>query len=516
MNISNLSNKYLQWIKSMPTAKNYAKQNAGVLNHINSANTISKRSSAPVEIDKILYSGEVVKSDMKNYTGTPITECEIVPSSQREYTIGDALNYQYNKQFTINLEDIMSGNCENIKLRDPNSSVPQDFIERLQQQGIQEESYDSSRTEFYIMGLNEDTASIGHSIDYLASGYAVSKKHIEDNYVGEEKDKLLNKLESEYNMSVEIVAEKTAKEIGEFFSENGVSGETQKIHDSIVKAYNESIDKYSEYIKDGKDYANLNGTQNQWLKSDDSYMACQLRKAAKEDEVLKTSENVDKYYSLEEIEKTKAMVSEIGSYDNNGQRAISCYDSEEEIGFKLAELSLKGEVFNKYSDVSDSLKDAVTKSIQNFVTNITDKLNEELKAERKNVAEPETMADLNKNEIFKVYNKVISTYKTIGDMVKALKEGAVFGKNQHMDKTDNLQYSNLNRYGNSGSIFWNNFFQNTLKYSENALVPDFSNNGYIDKESGIETLSKNWNNFVSKFTNDNSVKLNISSFFGYA
>jgi len=103
-------------------------------------------------------------------------------------------------------------------------------------------------------------------------------------------------------------------------------------------------------------------------------------------------------------------------------------------------------------------------------------------------------------------------------MIKALEEGAAFGKSQHISKTKDSQYSNLNRYGDTGSKYWNNFFQNTLKYKTQIIsleLPD-SNNGYIDKESGIETLSKEWNSFVSRFTDDNSVKLSTNSFSVYA
>lgn len=514
MNIgSNMSAKYTQCLSSLPVAKNQASQNTGTSNHDNAANVpTSPRKTTSADMDKILYSGEVVQSDIKNYSGTPITECELVPSSQRDYTIGDALNYQYNKQFTFNLDDLINGTVENIKLRTPGSPVPQEFINDLKQNGIMENNYDTGRTAFYLHGLNEDTAELNHSVDYLASGYAVSKQHIEDNFTGEEKRKALGEIEAAFNSAIEQFADKTAKELGGFFEENGVKGETEKIKNSIITAYHDQVDHYSDYIKADKDYAKLNGTENEWLKKDDSYMACQLRKAVKTDGISQVKEG-EQGYSLEELQKTKDTISEIKTSTNH----ISCYDDEEKIGYNLAELALKGEVFGKFSGVSESLKNAVRKSINHIVNNMTDELNEQLKKERANVAEPEKLADLNKRDIFTVYNKVMDTYKTTNNMLKALIEGAAFGKNQHMSKASS-QYSNLYRYGNTGSKYWNNFFQNTLKYKTQIIRTDqfHSNNGYIDKESGIETLSKEWNSFVSKYTDDKTMLLSTNSFLGYA
>jgi hypothetical protein len=241
-------------------------------------------------------------------------------------------------------------------------------------------------------------------------------------------------------------------------------------------------------------------------------MACQLRKAVNADKTAQGHKS--EYYSLEELQKVKDTLAEI-KFDSNN---ISCFDDEEKIGYQLGELALKGEVLGKFGGVSEGLKNAVSKSIRNIVNNMTDKLNAQLKKARKGVAEPERLADLNQKDIFAVYNKVMNTYKTTGDLVKALIEGAAFGKNQHMNKTNNPQYSNLNRYGKTGSNYWNNFFQNTLKFKAQTNIIDlsYSNNGYIDKESGIETLSKEWNRFVSKLTDDSSVKISANSFSVYA
>lgn len=485
------------------------------INHQSAANVPTSASkTASTDIYKLLYSGEVITSEIKNYSGTLITEYEFVPSSQRNYTIDDALNYQYNQQFSFNLSDLINGTNQSIRLREPGSAIPKEFIDSLKQNGITENSYDAGRTDFYLQGLDEDTATLDHSVAYLASGYAVSKQHIESYFTGDQKTKALSQLDADFNTAVALLADKNSQELGGFFEENESGSETQKIKDSIITAYHDQVNQYSNFIKNNDDYASLNGTGNDWLKKDDSYMACQLRNAVGTDETVQAKETEKGYYSLDELDKTKSVISEIKS----GINSINCYDDEEKIGYKLAEIALKGEVFSKFSGVSESLKNAVSKSINHIVNTITDQLNQQLMKSRESMAEPEKSADLNEKDILSVYNKVLDLYKNTNNMITALKEGAAFAKNQHMSKVKNPQYSNLNRYGNTGSKYWNNFFQNTLNYKTQiiSLGKSDSNNGYIDSESGLETLSSEWNRFVSKFTNSQDVMLNKNIFSVYA
>lgn len=150
----------------------------------------------------------------------------------------------------------MSGNYENIKLRDPSQKVPEEFIEGLQHNGIQEEGYDWFRAGFYIKGLS-DSGDIKHAVEYLASGYAVARQHIEDYFTGEEKAGQFERLESTFREAMEKKAGELADALGGFFRENGVGGETQKIFDSVMKAYSDSVLEYSDYIGHNKDYAGL-------------------------------------------------------------------------------------------------------------------------------------------------------------------------------------------------------------------------------------------------------------------
>jgi hypothetical protein len=517
MNVTNTSVQLATWMNSLPIAKNYAgKLTQDLVKTGNTVGENEKKEGLPANNKMILYSGEVVDGDLE-YNDQSILSIEIVPSSKREYTKEDALKYQYLQQFSFNINDVLAGKVENIKLPELNKPIPQEFIDEISRNGVTENSYDSSRTGFYLSGLDENNSSFTHSVEYLASGYAVGKQHIEDHYSGEEKAQLLKDLDTQYKTGVEIIARNASKEIGDFFEESGSNGEAKKVYDSVMKAYQDSVDQFSDYIKDNKNYAKLN-QEDQWLRTDDSYMAGQLRKAIENDSTNLKEVNEGEYYSIDELDKAKSMITEIKSYDviTQSERYIGSNSSEEEIGFKLAELSLKGEIFNRFSGVSDSIKKAMTKSIEKFTSTLTDRLNEELKKNREKVAEPGKAADLVSKNVFTVYNRIMDLYKNTGDVTRALKEGAEFAKAQHMKNASDPQYSNLWRYGKEGSRYWNNFFENTMKYKSTNFVIMPNENGYMDKESGIDALTKSWNQFADSWTDDSSVKLNEGTFSAYA
>ena len=495
MNLPTISDRYAQWRSSLALAKNTVGNNTAQI--LNPANMVN----APVKLKERLYSGEIVETSMQGFD-PDVMMCEAVPSSERDYTAADAEEYQYLRQFTIKLDDLIAGNYDAVKLPVLGQPVSQEFIDGLRQNGISNQ-YDTARTGFYLMGLS-DTAGFSHSVDYLASGYAVMKRHIEGSSSGEQQAELLGQLDAKFNSAVEEVASRAAKDLGGFFEENGVTGETDKIHDSVIKAYQDSVDAYYGYIGQNTNYAKLDGTEDQWLQQDDSYMACQLRKAGKTADAVLSRSGEEEYYSLDDLDKTMVMANEAEKYisGSDANKTVSCWNDEEQVGYKLAEITLEGDVFCQYGGVADGLKTAMSKAIESFVNSAAEKLNKRLEKERTQMAQPSKLADFDQNAIFAVYNKVMNTYKTSKSLVKALTDGAAFAKEQHMSRTRDPKISNLVRYGETGSNFWNNFFRNTVKYR--------GTDSYVDRESGIETLAKNWNSFVARFTDDASVLLNLN------
>lgn len=502
MNLPTVSDRYAQWRSSLPLAKNtVGKPAAGMANLPNLVNV-------PVKVKERLYSGEIVETSTQSFDPN-VMMCEAVPSSKRDYTAADAEEYQYLRQFTIKLDDLIAGNYDAVRLPVLGQPVSQEFIDGLRQNGIPDQGYDTARAGFYLMGLS-DTAGFSHSVDYLASGYAVMKRRIEGGVSGGRQAELLEQLDAKFNSAVEKVASRAAEELGGFFEANGVAGETDKIHDSVVRAYQDSVNKYDGYICQNQNYAKLDGTQDQWLEQDDSYMACQLRKAAGAGDAVPSKAGEEGYYSPEDLDKTMTMANEAETYisGNDAGKTVSCWNDEEQVGYKLAEITLEGDVFCQYSGVADGLKDAVSKAIENFVNSAAEKLNKRLEKERAQVAEPDKLADFDSSAIFAVYNKVMQAYQTTKNLMKALTDGAAFAEEQHKSRIRDPKISNLVRYGETGSNFWNNFFRNTVKYK--------GTDSYVNRECGIETLAKNWNGFVMQVTDGEDVMLSLNGLSVYA
>lgn len=484
-------NKYMQWYKSLkqiPTAKDPA----GTAQMAESENIIKTDRDKYADVDKILYSGEAVQSSIKNYTGTPMTEYEICPSSQRDYTEADAVNYQYNKEFVIKLDDVMNGDYGNIKLK-PNGPVPQEFIDGLRENGIKEDGYDSFWSRFYLMGLNsgdrlddsqglDGGADLEHGLDYLASGYAVARHNIEETFEGEEREDALNKLTTAFDQRAESIADSWALELGGFFEENGLKGETERIRGSIMKAYRDKTGAYSDFIMSETDYSGIANPQDAWLKKDNSYMACQLRKAF----IAEDTADSEEYYSVGELCKTQEMVREIKSQTSGyGNHSITANTPEEEIGLKLGELVLKGQVFSQYRNVSDRLKGAVDQSIRHIKETITDRLNQTLQDTRKGSLDPGIWADMDRNAIFAVYDRIMSSYRTAGNMLEALQKGEQYARGQYDDKKTGKEYCSMVRY-------YGNF-----KYNS-------------------EALANSWNRFIIKITDDESLLMKTSELSAFA
>ncbi|MDD3570870.1 MAG: hypothetical protein PHY44_07210 [Lachnospiraceae bacterium] len=95
-----------------------------------------------------------------------------------------------------------------------------------------------------------------------------------------------------------------------------------------------------------------------------------------------------------------------------------------------------------------------------------------------------------------------------------------------MDNAKNPQYSILNRYGKNGSIFWRNFYEQSLNSTSNKILTsdlsgttsfgDSTLGSYDKKKTSIECIANDWNEFISKITNNEDAKMITNSFLRYA
>lgn len=393
--------------------------------------------------------------------------------------------------------------------------------------------------------LSNATERLGKDLDSIASQYVVTKDYINATYNDEERAAQLDRLEKVTNASKQNAARYFADAVGGFLEKNGVSGERDRLYQSVLSEVDQKIVLYSEFSQSNQDYADINGPEEAWLKQDSAYMSSELRKAVAGAEMPETkSIQNSEGYTVDEMEKMCSFAKEMDSYSRyipgSTKEVVTGQETEESLGLKLSELNLKAKLFSECSGVSDKVKDIVSKSADHFIASAIDKeqaymekwsqiqiqntyelLREGRISQKKADEQIESIhrgfSAVDKNAIYAVINKVQSTYESTGSASKALLEGAVFALNSYVEKTQDGQYSGVHRY-DKGARYWNNFFTNKdtfgSKYGPLGFERPF--NGYIQKESGLDGMVNSWNAFMGKITSDSSVRLDKIHYSAYA
>ena len=427
-----------------------------------------------------------------------------IGGADHDYSKEDAITNAWNKENSFNINDVLNGG----KITLGNTTPPADFVEKLEKEGVSSDvDWFSTDKDFKSMSADE----LKQSVDYMASKYAVLNEQINQNFTGEELENQLNKLNEMAATYKEKIATEFSDEVGDFLEENGATGEKEKIYQSVVSEFDKKVNEYSSYIENNKDYAAVNGTKDEWLKNDSSFMASELRNVM-ESTATKTKSTNDTY-SLEELEAVQDVVTEIKSYGfgAKSKNSVGTADSEESIGLKLSELALKTKVFTENSNISDSLKDALTKSTDSFINKTIDDIDTELK--KKSVeamisADKKGYAPLNKDDIYSVINHVMSSHEKTGSASKALKDGAVFAMDAFNKKMDNS--GDVYRY--KGNQFANFYDVQDKQMSGGSLT----SSTYRKETSDLESMINSFNSFVNKFELGQNNLMQLSEFSAYA
>lgn len=383
---------------------------------------------------------------------------------------------------------------------------------------------DFSRSQIELAYFGPD--AIKQDVDYIASRYAAMQERINAEFTGEERTENLNRLDEMLNAAKDKLAQSFSDEMGDFFEENGVSGDKESIYQSVLSAVDQRASQYADFIKANKEYADI-GPGEEWLRKDSSYMSSELRKAMSGADTPQTVAEDADGYTLDEMEKLYAFTKELESYSDYGsnpEKALLPGNNltEESIGMKLAELSLKGMVFNEKAGVSNKVKDIVSKSIQNFISTTIEAEQAEMDkwsslqiqatiksasrgayspadAEKRIQEIKKAHTAVDKDAIYAVIDKVASSYQKTGDAGQALIDGAVFAKNAFDRKAQNKEYDGIRRYDDESR--WDNFF----------AVSD-QDDRYIFKTSGLENMANSWNAFMGKISADSSFHFNNSNY----
>lgn len=365
----------------------------------------------------------------------------------------------------------------------------------------------------------KNTDQLEQSIDYLSSRYAVLKGRIDREYAGDTRAQELIKLDGMIRESSERLARNVADKVGGVFEEYGVAGEKERLYQSVLAQIDQRAQQYTNFMQSNRDYADI-GKGEEWLAEDSAYLASELRKAEQGADVSATGD-VGELYTLDEIENMKAFGTELRTYKKfsyDSRKAVMFDDSEEELGMKLAELTLKGRVFTE--NASEHVRDAVMTAIHNFGEKAIDDMQAYFdKFTRLQIAAVEetrqmggpfgctdaqademienikkNFSPVNRDAVYAVMNKVEEVYNRTGDAMKAIVDGAVFATNTYYGKVD----EDIERY-NGRAVFLSSFFVNRDRIDGTSIR--------ILKEPVLDSMVHSWNSFMKEVGADDSALL---------
>lgn len=315
---------------------------------------------------------------MKEHENWPLST---VPFNKYE-TQNDQKNVQ--NQDTINFEKI-----EKIKeqyKQDAKKRIPQHFSanKRMKVQALTKEEIESKglpkeifwkMVEFNVSakgGLSfERIAAVSEHINFLASEYSTYKARINRDYEGEEKEQQLQKLHDILGRGFERLLNAYVETVGTFFERNEIATEKRLMRKSIVALYERKIQQYERFIRIYPDYAYIKGTKDEWLERDSYFMGDILR--------LVVSDTYTHFDNLPEGLYQAADLAAAGAFYQSAYKWLinqkSTAVSEEQLGIELGYLGMKLEVLSRKEDLSQCLKEKLTKVYQSFTNYKIDDIN---------------------------------------------------------------------------------------------------------------------------------------------
>ncbi len=382
---------------------------------------------------------------------------------------------------------------------------------------------DFFRAEMDCKQVAEGTNQIQERVDYLASRYAVMKNSIEETFTGQDKQDWIARLGQEMENNVEHLTKKFSQEVGTVFEQNGVEGESDKLYQSMKDAFTRRVEHYTDFANSNEEYLNIE--DKPWLAKDSEYLASQLRKEAT---AQPAKPQQQKEYTLQEMEKMYHFAKEFTKYQKIDTMATTntiaapTLQNEETLGLKLAELTLKGKVFNEYAGVSQKVQQAVTTAIQNFAeksinemqlsknpkkwdtTKSTEQQQPQEQASIEERKQPvEDTPSTSKNMVYDIIHHAEKVYDRTQNVSKALIETAVMAKDAFAEKSSDREDTNAISNKNTEN-HWNTF----LESQKNPL----KQNPYLQTESAMQTMAATWNTFMAQITGNPNAFLTPSVF----
>jgi hypothetical protein len=374
-------------------------------------------------------------------------------ASEHTYTKEDAIRNQYNKQYRFNLTigDIAAGNYKDRTFA-LGSQSPEDieaYHQKLQSEGLSNNiDWQGVNEDFTHLKIDLDNSQIvDEKIDYVASRYAVLKDRIEKDYSGDEQEAQTEQLNRIYEAAKTAIADSYAKTVGGFFEDNGAAGESEKMRSSLMLGIDNRSKQYFDYIKKNQNYAETDVGREQWLLHDDGYMAAVLRKSVSEKSETVTSSGGFKGqadYSLRDLEVAGTFVNQTMSQYNSfvGNHYMP---NEEKTGLDLAVQAMKTDYMTTHTGISNHMASLINQSLNSYIEKYLDRMDKALEETAQRSSVPNMRSKLERQSVYQIYQYTMKQYKSSGNILKALADGAEYAQNESLRKADS-DVSEWNRF----------------------------------------------------------------------
>ena len=386
-----------------------------------------------------------------------------------EITKANTLLYKYRKANPIKIfeKDQKSKPVENV------SDIPHEFLVSLNKE---EYSWDEFRFQkaFDIGG----SGNLDEILSRLAASYVTASEHMNAHFSGTEFEAHRVQLDAAVSKVMEQRANVFVENVGGFLESNGFAGEKNKIYDIITSEYNNKIQQYNEFIKNHRDYANLKGTEYEWLSEDIAYMAQELRRACDTVQEPGKSER----YSLEEISLANRLVQELtfdGLFDSLG--------NEESFGLDAGMLLLKTQLFSGNSMVSRQFADKMTKAVNTRIDDVLNRNNDRIRRLYDDPYYDKERAPMyDKSEIYDVSKMMLKIYKEKGTYSETILAGIEYALNRSRSKEN--ANAIVDRY--KTNYYWKRFYDNSECFRQ------FYYSEGVDRRTSYQKLIDSWNSYA--------------------
>lgn len=343
----------------------------------------------------------------------------------------------------------------------------EDFLGYVRENGL-DKQVSAAAIKANVQGFySADHTTLSQRADYYGAYYAQVENHINTNFSGEERAAQMKILDDTMNKFIKDFANEYADYAGGFLEQYGRNGEREKVRQSVTELVRDKIDGYRNIIAENPDFADIMGTEDEWLTGSHRFMASELQKAAAQRGSLPQKEKNGLYSENDLLYIGKITSSLPQNYD-----MINRFADEETVGFTLGTVMVKTLELGSAMGVGSSAYTAVKGAVKEYQKEYMNRIDEGLADRRRhavNSRERKGMDPLDRQAVMTVADKMQIEYENTRNLMNALFKGITEGFNKHMEKSRSGILGDQLRYSENDVGFWNRMYS-TLDRTEATSV----------------------------------------------